>query len=357
MVSTISLLPLASAAVAAALTVLALLNSGRGSRQRTLFAALNVAVAAWCLGFFLEVNFDAASMAGADTTAFAPMGSWAWAVHMLASLGAAAAPALWFLFAADRTGRTRWLSGWRLALVCVPGVFSVLTMATNALHRLAISPGSGAATLGPLAMLDQTAAFVLIVAGAWVFGVSALRNPEPRARASGLRIVAAAALPVFGGIVFFARAAIGVPMSVNLPPELFVALELVLAYEVLFAGLTDVGPVPGPLEGHLGKGAVIVVDEKLAVRQFTPAAIEAFPGLAQDAALLDALPEIARHTEVCMFYGLDQLAFEVQIGARNWWGRVQRRVSTEPTEITCVVQLTDLGPATNAPAPAAGDLA
>ena len=105
MVSAISLLPLASAAIAAALTVLALLSSGRRSRQRTLFAALNVAVAAWCLGYFLEVNFDAASMAGADTTAFAPIGTPAWSVHLLASLGTAAAPALWFLFAADRTGR------------------------------------------------------------------------------------------------------------------------------------------------------------------------------------------------------------------------------------------------------------
>ena len=263
MVSTISLLPLASAAVAAALTVLALLSAGRRSRQRSLFAALNVAVAAWCLGFFFEVNYDIASMTGADTTAFAldrqsgvvgPPARVARERLRRRRCGCCSPPTGPAARGGSPAGASRWYAH--------PAIFSVLTMATNPLHRLAISPGVGTATLGPLAMLDQTMAFVLIVAGTWMIGVSALRDPEPRARASGLRIVAAAAVPVAGAVVFFARAAIGAPMSVNLPPGMFVVLELVLAYEVLFAGLTDVGPVLGPIDGQLGAGAVIIVDEK-----------------------------------------------------------------------------------------------
>jgi hypothetical protein len=344
MVSTVSLLPLASAVVASALAVLALLSTNHRSLQQWLFLGLNAAVATWCLGYFLEINFDAASVGGADTTAFAGIGTPGWLIHVLASLGMAAAPVLWFLFAAERTGRTRWLSGWRLAAACAPGAYTLIELATNPIHGMSVLAvsGSGIATLGPPAIVDQLLAFVLIAAGAWMIGKAAWHDGRRAVRLSAMRILVAAALPVTGGGYFFVRSVIGHPLAVNPAPELFVIMEVILAYEMLFAGLTDIGPYPGNVDADLSTDAAITVDEQLVVLRFTPAAGKAFPGLAVGESLSDALPEIARHTQVCMFYGLDQLAFEVAIGARKWWGRVQRRATSDPIALTCVVQLTEV---------------
>lgn len=224
---------LAAAAVSAGLALYAWRR--RPAPDAAPFALLMVALAWWSLGYALELG-------SADLTT-----KQFWVkVQYIASESLSLT---WLVFVLQYTGRRRWLTGRRLALLAIVPLITVLLMWTNELHGLILSNVS-LDTAGPISVLvptygawfwvDEVYTYLLLASGTWLLIRAFLRSPQPyRGQAGALLVGALApwvaeALSVFGLNPF---------PHLDLTPFAFTVAGLTLGWGLFRFRLLDIVPV------------------------------------------------------------------------------------------------------------------
>ncbi len=338
MISFESLLPLAAGFVAAILAIVGLALPGDRLHARRYFVLLCITTGSWAFAHFAMLNLSVTS----SPLSLQHSSPVFW-LGMATLLGVGGAPTYWFLFAAAITNRARWLERNGLLLAHAPFAYVLLVGVTNPLHALyvAVSPGTGLARYGPLAMIHLAMVLALVLTGLVWMVRGWWSSGESGGRRRAIVIGGATCIVLAGGLVHvgstFARG-----KQVDPSPALFAILAIAIAYELFRSGMRGLTIRPKSESLYTMSDAMIVVDRNLRIKSLNPVAEKVLPGLSLGDSLLDSAPEIAHHAEFCIRYACDDLAFEAVIGGSVYWGRVRRSTVDDGRTDGAVILLTDL---------------
>ncbi len=335
----ISLIPFATALLAAFLAASTLRVPRRGERTILYFFLLNIANMLWAFFYAVEINLDTTVVLDV-----APIGSAAWIVYVFEIIGLAAAPTYWLLFAASYAHKDRLSRGWGASLVHIPFVYTVVVAVTNPVHQLFVSqagPGQPVG-YGPLAYPHLVGTFVLVAWGA-VLLVGAVLRPGTRMSRMRAGVLAVAIFtPIIGGLAWALRGPLDLPLEVHPVPLLFTLTNVVFLYMVLADGLADIIPIAAIQAFKTMSDAVLVVDSEGVIVALNPAAARLFPGVDPRVLLATASPAIAEHVEPFVASGDDYGEFELLSEHAVHWGRTRRTRDSQGRVLGLIVLLTDV---------------
>lgn len=192
-----SLLPFGAAALSVILVVLALQTRKPWGKVVAFFVLLNGATMLWSFCYGIELNLN--TSVALDV---APIGSPRYLLYVVEIVGFAATPTYWFLFAAARANKTRWVNGWRLWAAHVPLAYSIAISTTNPITQLFVrQDGPGApVTYGPLAYPYMLATYSLVILGLYLLVSTSWRLGTLAGRRQALVFGLATSLPLLGGL-------------------------------------------------------------------------------------------------------------------------------------------------------------
>ena len=253
-------------AAAVVLGLAAYLVRYRGAPGAVALAAMLVAAGVWDLGAGLEL-----SAAGLD-------GKLLWAKFQY--LGIATIAVAWLAFSLQYTGRERWLSRRRLALLCVPPAVTLLLVATNEAHGL-IWPATelvredGIWDLrlahGAGFWVQWGYSYVLLLIGT-VLLVSTLLRPSRLYRMQGAVLLLGVAAPWAGNAIYVSGLS---PLGgKDLTPFGFLVCGAAMTWGLTRFRLLDVVPIARyAVFDHMNEGVLVldlrerVVDINLAAKE------------------------------------------------------------------------------------------
>lgn len=190
----------------------------------------------------------------------------------------AALPVLWFVFSMQYSDRGDWISRRRLLLLAVIPVITLVLEATNSSHHLVWHSmrldASGPVTVitqtyGPWFYVLQVYSYVLIIAGAVVLMLFAIRSPRVH-RVQSVSILVAALLPASADITFMLGRS-PVP-QMDLAPAAFAPAFLIIVVGVLRYHMFGSMPAARSLVVDTVSDAVLVLDAQLRIVDLNPAA-------------------------------------------------------------------------------------
>ena len=257
-------LMVASAALLAALALTAWRH--RPARGAMSFCLLMLAMAAWSLGYALELTSR----------------SYSWALFWdnIAWIGAVAAPALWLVFVLRYTWRANWLARQNLAFLAVEPLVTLLLVWTNGLHGLVehARPGSSSSfsalvvTYGIWSWVNIAYSYVLLLLGAFVlcsFILTVARSSHLYC-VQGACLLVAVLAPWVGNIVTISGLS---PLPyLDLTPLAFLISGLAFSVGLFLFRLLDIMPIAREIVIESMREATIVVDTQDRVVDLNPAA-------------------------------------------------------------------------------------
>gem|GEM_PF-4853231 len=331
-------LPLIASFVGLFLAMFAAWNDAYPKRTRVLFSALCGISSVWAFGQFLILGTPGSS----DSLLSSPGSPTHW-IGAITLLAAAAAPTYWLIFAASFSGHTAWVSGWRLPLVHLLPIYTVAVGATNPWHGLFLTEGtSGTTSYGPLSIPYLIVMYVFIGIGAWMIWRGARSDHGTVAVRVAILIVLAVLTPILGGLIWNLRNVLGLSITINPVPSLFVVFDAVIAFGIFRSSMSSLPARTARIAVNASDDAVIIADDTLAIRALNEAALKIYPQMKLGADLQDLAPEISRHAAFCIEYGSDDLSFEFESAGRVYWGRVRRSRHKDDPADGCAILLTDL---------------
>jgi PAS domain S-box-containing protein len=307
----------------------------RGGRAAVFtFALLTFACAVWALG-------DALIWMSADLKL-----QYLWLL-LLARPGAEAVPPLAFLFAAQYTGWSRWLTRRKLLLLATPPIATVLLTWTNGWHHLMYSGTyqtewhgvaamilEGGRLYFPLNLYDDAltlAAVILIV-------MALIRSPE-RYRGQMTALLVAMGIPLAANVVHVLHPTPADPTPIALGPS-----GLVLAWAIFRHGLLDVIPAARHTIIENMSDAVLVLDQSYRLVDLNPAARRLVARAGTNAIgqpLGELLPESARSLSVAIA-GAELREAEVALDGRDYELRISPVLNKEGAVTGRVLLLHDI---------------
>jgi PAS domain S-box-containing protein len=235
----------------------------RGGRAAVFtFALLTFACAVWALG-------DALIWMSADLKL-----QYLWLL-LLARPGAEAVPPLAFLFAAQYTGWSRWLTRRKLLLLATPPIATVLLTWTNGWHHLMYSGtyqtewhGVAAMILergrlfSPLSLYDDALALAAVI----LIVMALIRSPE-RYRGQMTALLVAWGIPLAASDIYVLH-----PTPANPTPIALAVSGVVLAWAIFRHGLLDMIPAARHTIIENMSDAMVVLDQSYRLVDLNPAA-------------------------------------------------------------------------------------
>ncbi len=337
-ISRVSLLPFAAAALAAFLAASSWRLVKRGNRMGIFFFLLNLATMLWSLFYAVELNLDLPVVLDV-----VPIGSQAYFVYVLEILGLSAAPVYWFLFSAEFARKASWTRGWRLWLAHLPLVYTFAVAVTNPLHELYVTQANdGAVGYGPLAFPSLLATFILVGWGTWLLIGSLARPGTQLKQRQALILGIAAVLPFLGGLAWALRHVLGLPLTVHPVPLLFALLNSVLLWQVFRTGFADIVPVAALQAFRTMSDAAIVISEDRLIAAMNPSAEKLLPGVEPGVLLESVDSPVARKVVEYIETHADHADFELSLGGCIYWGRFRRTLDRRGSTVGYTVLMTDV---------------
>ena len=336
MVNSISLLSLGATIVGISLAWFTARRAHPLSRKQRFFVGLNLSTALWCLGEFLLVNYAPGKAAG--TFGYRDPG---YAITMVIALGVVGSAFFWFLFGAEHGGRRSWAKGGALWMASLPGVYTLLAVATNPSHGLLTTQAAahGPVVSGPLSPGYLVGIYSLVILGA----LNLIRGSRGRGNHDGRRqallLAGATLMPLLGGILWQLREYLPVVIDVNPVPSLFALLQLVIVHEVVVGGLADLIPHARAAAFDAMHDAAIVLDPQLRVVTLNRAASRIFPMVEEGAPIDEYFATLGQHARTCLERHPEGVNFEADLGGSVYWGRVRQPAGRNAG---CLILLTDL---------------
>ncbi|MBE0476190.1 MAG: PAS domain-containing protein [Coriobacteriia bacterium] len=340
MLESIFVLPLAAGIMSAVLALTAVAVLPRVGRRDPTFVALNVSISAWCLSYAVHLHTR-----GPAEPATGAAGPWAFALFAVQIIGLSFTPVYWFLHAARRAERRRWLKGWRAVLVHVPAVYTIAVALTNPWHGLfARQTVPGAPTAyGSLAIVHHLTTFLLVAPGIWLLvSSSSQRDAAPRDRRRASLLGAAALLPLAGGILWSLRHLLGLDIPVNPVPVLFSLLTMLLLYQVIAQGLDGLVPLAAAEAFRSMSDAAVVTDDRGVVIETNGVCRRLLPEAVRGVPLWEAVPALGAHVRTCLSLSETTVAFELEHEGAVFYGRANPVKGPRGDVLGCSVLLTDI---------------
>jgi PAS domain S-box-containing protein len=229
-----------------------------------MFIVLSTALTVWSLGRALEharVDLEGKIL-----------------FNYLQYVGICATPTAWLCLVLQYTGRGRWITGRRLAALCVAPVAILASVWTNSLHNLFWSDlgvvyQSGfirwAATRGPLWYASVLYGYLLMTTGSGLLLQAVLRAPTLY-RAQARLLLASAALPWAANFLYLTGRS---PLhNLDLTPLAFTLSGLAIGFSFFRFGFLDLVPVSSGAVIESMKDGIVVLDAHDRVVVLNPAA-------------------------------------------------------------------------------------
>jgi PAS domain S-box-containing protein len=232
------------------------------------FAFLSGAVAWWAIFYALELSASSLEL------------KLFWA--KIEYIAIVSIPVLWFLFAMMYTARLHWIRPFRVGLLFVIPVTTLLLVFTNEWHALIWRQTSLAQT-GAFSILDlsygvgffvhSVYSYGLLLVGTAVLLIGAYRAPRPY-RWQNVGLVLGALVPWIANVVYLLNLLPG--PNVDLSPSAFAVSGFVLAWSIFRFQLFDVAPVARRLAVEMMPEGVLVLDAQDRIVDMNPAAQDMF---------------------------------------------------------------------------------
>jgi PAS domain S-box-containing protein len=276
--------------VTAAITLLVTASIWR--RRQTAGAAplalLTLAVTLWA--FFYAIELAALSSAVKM-----------WCVR-IEYLGIVTTPLAWLVFAAQFTGRQRWLTARNLVLLSLAPLLTIAAVWTNEIHHLhyaqvGVSSRAGFLMLefskGPWYLVNVGVSYLYLLVGTMFLILAFIRTPQVY-RGQIAALLTAAFLPWAANGIYMAGLS---PFpGLDLTPFAFALASLAIAWGLLRYRLLDIAPVARDVAIENLRDALITTDARQRIVDLNPAA-EKLLGVGVNAAvgrpLADLLPPLA----------------------------------------------------------------
>jgi PAS domain S-box-containing protein len=230
----------------------------------TIFAVMMLAVADWALGYALELG-----------SADLPMIVF-WA--RLEYLGIVVGPVAALLLALAYTGRTRWLTYRRLAVLSIVPAITLLLVWTNDLHGLIWSairvanPDSAPRmdpSYGPWFLVHTAYSYMSMLIGMFLVVQAFVRSTRPYRGQAGVLAVSWA-VPLIGNALYISK--ISPFPNLDLTPFAFTLAGVLWAWGLFHYHLLDIVPVARDAIIESMSDAVIVLDARGRIVDVNPAA-------------------------------------------------------------------------------------
>ena len=246
----------------------------RPAPAATSFALLMLAAAVWSLAYAVELG-----MADRQTKLL---------LVKIEYLGIVSVPVFWLAFALQYTGRRKWLTPRRAALLAVEPVVALLLMWTNDSHHLfyadSVVDTSGSflaliATHGVAYWLNVAYAYLVLASGTILMARMLVHSPRLYL-GQAIAVLVGVLMPWLGNALFL----VGLSPNLDLTPVAFTISGLALAWGLFRFRLLDIVPAARTAIFESMRDGALVLDALDRIVEINPAA-ERIIGLAAQRAI------------------------------------------------------------------------
>ena len=263
----------------------------------------------------------------------------------LTYLGITATPILWFIFALEYTGRTKWLTGWIRILLAFWPVAALVVALTNDFHHLMwVSerldpnglPGLIFEGYGPAFWAIVAISYIFVLAGIGLYIIAYLRSTRIFKQQIGIMVIGSL-IPLVSNAIFLTNQF--QTHGLDRTPFTFALSGVLLAFGFFRYDLLNLIPLAAPLVIENLRDAVIVVDNLERIVNLNPAAYK-WLNTSEEVVGQDAHKVLKGMDVIWEHWDAPEIQFQLELGEagqRRWfhlmisslrdrYGKIQGRI-------------------------------